>query len=111
MSELSLPDRYPEILADLAGLVLARALEYLPGERAETLAVELAEDVRLKFGGALIYIPKGCAADRSDRNAAIWHDFNGRNHAQLARKYGLALATVYDILARERAARQPGLFT
>lgn len=111
MSDLNLPDHYPEILADLAGLVLARALEYLPGERAETLAIELAEDVRLKFGGALIYIPKGCAADREGRNAAIWRDFNGRNHAALARKYGLALATVYDILARERAARQPGLFS
>ncbi|MBK8508763.1 MAG: hypothetical protein IPL51_08960 [Candidatus Competibacteraceae bacterium] len=32
-------------------------------------------------------------------------------HAALACKYGLALATVYDILRRERAARQPGLFS
>lgn len=110
MSDLNLPDHYPEILADLAGLVLARALEYLPGECAETLAVELAEDVRLKFGGALVYIPTGCAADRRDRNTAIWRDFNGRNHAHLARKYRLALQTIYDILARERAARQADLF-
>ncbi|MER2529209.1 MAG: Mor transcription activator family protein [Candidatus Competibacter denitrificans] len=104
------PDTYPGILTDLIALVGARARAYLPPDAADALACELTEDVRLKFGGALIYVPKGCANDRTDRNAAIWRDFNGRNHAQLARKYGLTLRRIYNILAAERATRQTCLF-
>ncbi|CDI04078.1 hypothetical protein BN873_830004 [Candidatus Competibacter denitrificans Run_A_D11] len=29
----------------------------------------------------------------------------------LARRYGLSLQTIYDILAKERLARQPDLFS
>ena len=107
---MNIPDQYPEILIDLARLVFARAQEYLPAPSAEALALALAEDLRLKFGGGLIYIPKGEAYERHIRNAAIWREFNGRNHAELARKYGLALAVIYDILDRERARRQSDLF-
>ncbi len=107
---MNLPDQYPEILADLAGLALARAREYLAPDRAEALALALAEDVRLKYGGGLIYVPKGDAYERHHRNAAIWREFNGRNHAELARRHGLTLSMIYDIVAAERAKRQASLF-
>lgn len=107
---MNIPDQYPEILADLAGLAVARAREYLPPEAAETLALALAEDVRLKFGGCLLYVPKGDAYERHHRNAAIWREFNGRNHADIARKHGLTLSVIYDIVAAERAKRQVDLF-
>lgn len=107
---MNLPDQYPEVLADLAGLVLARVQAYLPADQAEALAFALAEDVRLKYAGLLLYIPKGDAYERYHRNAAIWREFNGRNHAQLARKYQVGLSVIYDIVAAERARHQPTLF-
>ena len=107
---MHLPDQYPEILADLAGLALARAREYLPDELAAALAFRLAEDVRHKYAGLLIYVPKGDAYERSRRNSAIWREFNGRNHAQLARKHGVGLSVIYEVVAAERARRQAPLF-
>lgn len=107
---MNLPDQYPEILADLAGLALARAREYLSADQAETLAFALAEDVRLKYAGLLLYVPKGDAYERHHRNAAIWREFNGHNHAQLARKYRVGISVVYDVIAAERAKRQANLF-
>lgn len=83
----------------------------LPLAQAQALALDLAEDVRLKWSGCLIYIPKGRDWSRNDRNAAIWHDFNGSNQTDLARRYGLSITTIYDILSKERLARQHDLFT
>lgn len=107
---LDLPAEYPEILADLAGLLHARLTPHLPADIAAALALETAEDIRCKFGGGLIYIPKGDRYERHARDAAIWREFNGRNHGELARKHGLGVAHVYEILARERARRQSELF-
>lgn len=110
MLPLTFPPEYPEVLADLATLIHQRLGDLLPPAIAADLARELAEDVRLKWGGGLIYIPQGARFERQQRDAAIWREFNGRNHADLARRHGLTLSCVYDILVRERARRQTDLF-
>lgn len=110
MLPLTFPPEYPEVLADLATLIHQRLADLLPPVVAADLARELAEDVRLKWGGGLIYIPQGARFERQQRDAAIWREFNGRNHADLARRHGLTLSCVYDVLARERARRQSELF-
>lgn len=104
------PAHYPEILIDLAQLIEARIQSYMDAAVAEQLVLDIAEDIRLKFGGGLIYIPKGSDFERRRRDGAIWRDFNGRNHAELAHKHGLGVAAVYDIIARERLRRQRDLF-
>lgn len=107
-----MPEKYPEILGDLAHLLHARLRDHVPEDIAEALALELVEDMRLKFGGGLIYFPKGQDYERSVRDAAIWREFNGRNHRELALRYGLTINAIYDILsrARARAGRQSVLF-
>lgn len=106
---LTFPPEYPEVLGDLAALAHQRLTAWLPPDLAAALALELAEDVRLKWGGGLIYIPQGARFERQQRDAAIWREFNGRNHATLAHRHGLTLSCVYDIVARERARRQSEL--
>ena len=103
MPRLTFPRGYPEVLADLATLIHQRLADWLPPTVAVDLARELAENVRLKWGGGLIYIPQGARFERQQRDATIWCEFNGRNHADLARRHKLTLSCVYDILARERA--------
>lgn len=105
---MQLPEKYPEILADIVRLLADRLRQHLP-DAAEVLALDLAEDLRRKFGGGLIYLPKGHDYERHHRNLALWREFNGRNHRELARRYGVTVATVYDVVAAERVRRQASL--
>ena len=100
-SRLDFPPGYPEILADLAGLIHARLVEREVPD-ASSIATELAEDIRRQWGGGLIYIPKGVALTRHQRNDEVARAYNGRNHAELARRFGVTLACIYAILARKR---------
>ena len=93
---------YPPVLADLADL-LARPLQAcMDDDAARAVAKEQAEEVRRWWGGSLIYIPQGARYDRQQRDEAILQEFDGRNHAALARKHHLSLSCVYDIVARAR---------
>ena len=107
---MQLPDHYPPILADIAHLLRARLGQHLPDTSAETLAMACTEDLGLTFSGCQIYIPKQDSVKRAQRDAAIASAFNGRNHAGLARRFGLTVTQIYDILARQRHDRQPPLF-
>jgi Mor family transcriptional regulator len=106
---MHLPDHYPDILADIAQLLNARLQQHLPAEQAAALALAQAEDLRLTFNGCQIYIPKGDHYERAQRDAEIAAAFNGRNHAELARRYHLTVTQVYDILNRQRLGRQSSL--
>lgn len=57
------------------------------------------------WGGQQLYVPKGVGI----RNAKIVAEFTGDNHEDLARRHGITVRTVYDILAIDRAWRQPRL--
>jgi len=69
----------------------------------------LAED----WGGQVITIPKDYHYKLASRDALIYEDFDGRNHSQLARKYGMTVRGIYKVISRVRAKgdpNQPGLF-
>lgn len=106
LAALNFSSEYPEILADLATLIYVRLCEQLPASVSAALARDLAEDVRLKWGGGLIYIPQGARYKRQRRDVAIWREFNGRNYTELAHRYNLTISCVYAVIARERARRQ-----
>lgn len=107
---LVLPDHYPETLANLAALLHDRLASRLPADQAAAVAFDLTEAIRQQFGGELLYIPKGDACARYQRNAQILRQFNGRNHADLARRHGLSVTKIYEVLAAGRAANQAQLF-
>ena len=108
---MNLPADYPEQLAELA-LVLRSALMARDIPDAEAIAIAQAEAVRATFGGGLLYIPKGTLYANRLRNEEIWvdHAKKGISPAQLSKRYGLSVVTIYEILATERAKRQPALF-
>lgn len=98
---------YPELIGDLAEW-LASALmgRGLDQEEANDMALDIAERVRHQYGGQLLYIPKGTAFDRNERDAEIFQKFDGKNHGDLAAEYGLTVQHVYRILVKERSAVQ-----
>jgi Mor family transcriptional regulator len=53
------------------------------------------QGIREQFSGQQFYIRK---SDTSERNREIRAAFNGRNHSELAKLYGLSERYIYDIV-------------
>lgn len=108
-------NRSPEFLADMIQnlRVLLEANGVKPGE-AHDMALECAREQAKHWGGQLLYFPMGDALNRDARDVAIYNDFNGHNHAELAQKYETSVQWIYRIIGRITAAesdrRQGKLF-
>ena len=61
--------------------------------------------MRHHWGGQIIYFPKGLSLDALSRDMQLYAEFNGTNHADLARKYDLSLQQVYARLRHFRESR------
>lgn len=88
-------------LQDMVGIgadIIATSAQ-LSIEEAEQIAYDLAQTMTAHWGGSMLYVPKTNPDKIRKRNLAIWDDFTGNNHHQLAQKYDLATPTVYQILA------------
>lgn len=102
----------PELLRSVEDEVKAEIVRLLslrggigPEEReriGESLGKSLADFLSLSWGGQYIYFPK----DGKRRAAMMYAEFDGGNHADLARKYGVCVQTVYRVIKQERAARR-----
>lgn len=83
-------------------------------DAADQIATDYVNDIAFQFGGLQFYIPKGHLGRLSKRDEAMYAEFNGRNHIDLAVKHKITVARVYQIvkakLAEERARRQRRLF-
>lgn len=67
-------------------------------KRANEIGRALADHIRQAYGGANLYIPKGASLDAMMRNHAIYADFRGNNHTELAFKYGVTEQHVYNVI-------------
>lgn len=113
--EAILGDEYSDEWRNIA-TVLYLELRASPGmtalgdTRLASLAVQLSEGLCDELGGTQPYLSKGQRHKLSRRDRQILEESNGRNHDELARKYGLTPRQMYNILQRqlriERARRQ-----
>lgn len=102
---MQLPDSYPEVLRDLAVCIQQTMAQIATADPAVTPALVIVEGIRARFGGSLLYIPRGAKLDRAARDAEIRAAFTGHNHRELARRYGLTVSAIYDIIAAHRKAK------
>ncbi|MBP4133541.1 Mor transcription activator family protein [Gallibacterium anatis] len=95
-------DKAPEILLDLAEHTRELLVQKYQFEdsQAKQIGIELAQCIAESWGGEVIYIPKALLITLSERDLAIWRDFNGSNHRELSRKYGVSMQWVYQIVKR-----------
>jgi len=106
----------PELLIDLAQHVSVTLIELLTldQDKAEQLGREIADRMAAHWGGQNIYFPMGLCLKLSQRDQQIFDEFNGTNHSDLARKYGVSLQWIYKIVKtvrqEELAKRQGRLF-
>lgn len=97
-------DRYPELLIELREqLVVLFQKHGQAHDDACALAQAATERVREHLGGQLIYFPKGLAYETRRMYEEVWRDFNGKNHADLARKYKRSTMQIYRIVAIMKA--------
>lgn len=69
---------------------------------ASRIALGMLRWIGRQAGGAALYCPKTLRADILARDAAIRLEFDGRNRAELCRRYGISRSTFYRVLGRER---------
>ncbi|ALS60703.1 Mor transcription activator family protein [Pandoraea norimbergensis] len=106
----------PELLIDLADQCTQALKECggLTDELAVQVAREIADRMAAHWGGQNIYFPMGLSYKLSQRDRQIYDDFNGANHSELARKYGVSLQWIYKIVKtvrqEEMARRQGDMF-
>lgn len=70
-----------------------------PGAAIKALAEAVARRLAPRIGGR--YVPKRDA--RAARDAAVWTAFNGRNHGDVMREFGISRRLLYSILSRRRS--------
>ena len=69
-------------------------------DRCVRIAEDLATKIRQSWGGQIVYFPIARSADQAKRDAAIVGEFDGHNQADLARKHGVSVKTVYAAIRR-----------
>lgn len=107
----------PELLVDLAqhtAVALTELLGIDPAQ-AEQAGREIADRMAGHWGGQNIYFPMGLSYKLSQRDQQIYDAFNGTNHSELARQYGVSLQWIYKIVkavrTMETARRQGDMFS
>ena len=99
---MSLPDQYPEKLLDMADCIRQRLCLSLPAAQAEPLTLDIIETIRARFHGESVYFSKCQAMKLAKRNQAILAEFDGGNRRTIARRYGLSLMRICQIINREQ---------
>lgn len=110
-------DAYPERLREIATCLFLELLDadglaqLLGVPRLAQLALDQTERLSFDLGGESFYMHRGVRYRLSLRDRQIVDEFNGRNQHQLARKHGLSVMRIYQIIAawrEEEIARRQG---
>ena len=98
-------DDYPEVLHDvlLQNYTFLRNVpelaEYSDSHVAQ-MAFELTEEFRNCFSGSQVYIPQARFYVLSRRDKEIYEQFNGTNHLELARRFGLTEFSIRKVIKK-----------
>ncbi|MDH4869847.1 Mor transcription activator family protein [Pseudomonas sp. BN515] len=106
-----------DLLNDLAVQVSVAAVEAfgVSEEAADALGTDVAMRMIEQWGGQQLYMPKGVRIEASRLHHQIYQEWRGRNHRELARKYGFSLQFIYRVIKALRKAdldsRQRDMFS
>ncbi|QBH95743.1 DNA-binding protein [Limnobaculum zhutongyuii] len=90
----------PELLVNLADHVTDSVKDVLgvSGITAEHLGQEVALRMSQVWCGQLIYFPSGTQLKSAQTHLQIFEAFNGRNHDEVATKFGVSVQHVYKVV-------------
>lgn len=106
---MSMPHTGNNFTTDLQDELISHLSKRLPGvgvelspEQIEALALDVALDIHIAWGGQPVYIPQPKSSPQFRRR--VYGEFNGSNVRELIARYHLGYNTIYDIIKQERAA-------
>ncbi len=73
-------------------------------EESKSIAETAVKAMSFMAGGRQFYLPRGKALEVSVRHHQIFQSFTGNNVKELARKYNLSEAQIYNIIKSQREA-------
>lgn len=94
----------PELLVELAqhtANILSEIIEIDP-VLADQIGEAVANRMMQVWGGQNVYFPMGLVWRVSMRDREIFNEFNGKNHHELARKFGVSVQWIYSVVKRVR---------
>ena len=94
----------PELLVELAqhtANILTAIIEIDP-ILADQIGEAVANRMMQVWGGQNVYFPMGQVWRVSMRDREIFNEFNGKNHHELARKFGVSVQWIYSVVKRVR---------
>ncbi len=98
----------PDLLVGLAQIAADVAKENLgiDEDLADEFGYYLAQEMAQQWRGANAYIPLNIEFKNSQRDYEIFKKFNGSNHNDLAREFGISKVWVYKIIKKVRKEKQ-----
>lgn len=89
-----------DVLDEMAALLLTKLIGFgIDENTARYQVANITEELAFLFGGQLFYIKKKSNANAvAERNQRIIAEYDGNNCKDLARKYQLSQATIYQIV-------------
>lgn len=92
-----------ELLDDVAAHTVEVLSDHgISSELAEQAAFALTEHLAENWGGQLINFPMNFFYKLAQRDMVIYNEFNGRNHAALAKRYGMSVRGIYKLIKRAK---------
>lgn len=94
--------KFTEVLEQLAADIASGYVEEFKDtpEEARKRAELAMSRIQTQAGGGGLYVGKGHLWFVDERHQRIYRRFNGANHAQLAREFGLTERQIYTIVER-----------
>lgn len=92
----------PELLVELAQHTATTVREIIEIDIAvaDQIGEAVANRMMQVWGGQNVYFPMGMVWKVSQRDREIFLEFDGRNHHELARKFGVSLQWIYSVVKR-----------
>lgn len=91
-------DTFQQLFAD--DIFQALLLSEVDEEQAAKLTISIYHRIQKNWGGCDVYIPNGGLAEKINRNTLIRQAFNGHNHEELAREFGVHRRTIERIVKK-----------
>jgi Mor family transcriptional regulator len=91
-------DQFQALFAE--DIFQALLLAEIDEDKAAALTLKIYQRIQRNWGGCEVYIPTGNILEKMDRNNRIRMRFNGSNHDDLAREFGLHRRSIERILKK-----------
>jgi Mor family transcriptional regulator len=94
-------DKRHELLSDIADHAAHVMREHgVPADVAEQAGAAVADHLCDAWAGSTVCFPKDYRFKITQRDLKILAEFNGRNHHELAKRWGLTENAIYKLLKR-----------